>query len=40
MQQFSTGEPILAAKITAPSVPAWAVQRPRITKLIAGGTQR
>jgi LuxR family transcriptional regulator, maltose regulon positive regulatory protein len=36
----SAGEPILAAKITAPSVPAWAARRPRITKLIAGGTQQ
>jgi LuxR family transcriptional regulator, maltose regulon positive regulatory protein len=33
------GDPILAAKITAPKVPAWAVQRPRITKLIAEGTR-
>ena len=31
------GDPILAAKITAPSVPDWAIQRPRITKLIAQG---
>ena len=29
------GYPILAAKITAPAVPDWAVPRPRITKLIA-----
>src|ERR1700726_148892 len=35
----SAGEPILAAKITAPSVPDWAVQRPRITKLVAEGTR-
>ena len=35
----SAGEPILAAKITAPLVPDWAVQRPRITKLIAEGTR-
>jgi LuxR family maltose regulon positive regulatory protein len=28
------------AKITAPAVPAWAVQRPRITTLIADGTRR
>ena len=32
------GAPILASKITAPSVPDWAVQRPRITKLIAQGS--
>ena len=31
--------PILAAKITAPGVPDWAVPRPRITKLIAEGTR-
>jgi len=35
----SVGDPILASKITAPSVPDWAVQRPRITKLIAQGTR-
>ncbi len=35
----SAGEPILTAKITAPSVPDWAVQRPRITKLVAAGTR-
>ena len=34
------GEPILTARITAPPVPSWAVQRPRISKLIADGTQR
>ena len=33
------GDPILAAKITPPGVPDWAVQRPRITKLIAEGTR-
>jgi LuxR family maltose regulon positive regulatory protein len=33
------GVPILTAKITAPAIPAWAVQRPRITKLIADGTR-
>ncbi len=32
-------DPILAAKITAPSVPDWALPRPRITKLIAEGTR-
>ena len=31
--------PILASKMTAPSVPDWAVPRPRITKLIAQGTR-
>jgi hypothetical protein len=30
---------ILASKITVPSTPRWAVQRPRITKLIAEGTR-
>ena len=33
----SAGVPIVAAKITAPDVPDWALPRPRITKLIAGG---
>ena len=32
-------DPILTSKITAPEVPAWAVQRPRITTLIAEGTR-
>jgi LuxR family transcriptional regulator, maltose regulon positive regulatory protein len=36
----SAGEPILAAKVTAPSASAWAARRPRITKLIADGTQQ
>ena len=36
----SAGVPILAAKITAPGVPDWAVPRPRITKLIAEGRRR
>ena len=35
----SADDPILAAKITAPDVPDWALQRPRITKLIAEGTR-
>ena len=35
----SAGVPILAAKITAPGVPDWALTRPRITKLIAQGTR-
>jgi LuxR family transcriptional regulator, maltose regulon positive regulatory protein len=33
------GDPILTSKITAPDVPAWAVQRPRITGQIAEGTR-
>jgi LuxR family transcriptional regulator, maltose regulon positive regulatory protein len=33
------GDPILASKITAPDVPAWTVQRPRITELIARGAR-
>jgi len=33
------GDPILDSKITAPDVPPWTVQRPRITELIAGGTR-
>ncbi len=36
---ISVADPILAAKITAPSVPAWAVQRSRITELLAQGTR-
>ena len=35
----SADVPILAAKITAPGVPDWALPRPRITKLIAQGTR-
>ena len=35
----SSGDPILEAKITVPSVPEWAVQRPRITKMIAQSTR-
>ena len=31
-------EPILAAKITTPDVPHWAVRRQRVTRLIADGT--
>ena len=31
----SAADPILAAKIAVPDVPDWALQRPRITKLIA-----
>jgi LuxR family transcriptional regulator, maltose regulon positive regulatory protein len=36
---MSAGDPILTSKITAPDVPDWAVQRPRITELIAEGTR-
>jgi LuxR family transcriptional regulator, maltose regulon positive regulatory protein len=35
----SAGVPVLASKITAPSVSDWALPRPRITKLIAEGTR-
>ncbi len=35
----SLGVPILTSKITAPVIPAWAVQRPRITRLIADGAR-
>jgi LuxR family transcriptional regulator, maltose regulon positive regulatory protein len=34
------GNPILASKITAPDVPDWALQRPRLTKVIAQGMRR
>src|SRR4029079_4068201 len=33
------GDPILTSKITAPDVPVWTVQRPRITEVIARGTR-
>ena len=33
------GGPVLASKITVPGVPDWAVQRPRINKLIAEGVR-
>jgi LuxR family transcriptional regulator, maltose regulon positive regulatory protein len=33
------GDPILTSKITTPDVPAWAVQRQRITERIAQGTR-
>jgi len=36
----AAGDPILAAKITAPDVPNWALPRPRITKAIGQGTRR
>jgi len=32
-------DPVLTSKITAPGVPGWAVQRPRISKLIAQGAR-
>jgi LuxR family maltose regulon positive regulatory protein len=35
----SADTPILESKITVPNVPDWAVQRPRVTKLIAEGTR-
>jgi LuxR family transcriptional regulator, maltose regulon positive regulatory protein len=35
----ATGVPILASKITVAAVPGWAVQRPRVTKLIADGAR-
>ena len=35
----SAGDPILTSKITAPEVPDWVIQRPRITELIAQGTR-
>ena len=35
----ASAAPILTSKITAPGVPAWAVRRPRITKLVADGTR-
>ena len=33
------GDPILTSRITAPEVPEWAVQRPRISELITEGTR-
>ena len=38
-QAAAAGVPILASKITAPGVPDWAVQRPRIIRLIAEGAR-
>jgi LuxR family transcriptional regulator, maltose regulon positive regulatory protein len=35
----SVDDLILTSKVTAPSVPEWALQRPRITELIAAGPQ-
>lgn len=36
----SAGDPILESMITVPDVPGWAVQRPRISKMIAEGARR
>src|ERR1700760_2790113 len=33
------GDPILTSKFVAPDAPAWTVQRPRITELIARGAR-
>jgi LuxR family transcriptional regulator, maltose regulon positive regulatory protein len=33
------GDPILAAKITAPDVPEWALRRPRVSELVASDTR-
>ena len=35
----SIGDPILASKVTAPDVPGWTLQRPRLNKLITEGTR-
>ena len=35
----SHGDPILASKITVPTVPSWALQRPRVTTLITQGVR-
>ena len=35
----AVADPILASKITVPDVPGFAVQRPRISELLAGGTR-
>ena len=35
----AVADPILASKITVPDVPDFAVQRPRISELLAGGTR-
>ena len=32
-------DPILESKVTVPDVPSWAIQRPRITRLITRGTR-
>jgi LuxR family maltose regulon positive regulatory protein len=37
--QPAVADPILASKITVPDVPGFAVQRPRISELLAGGTR-
>jgi LuxR family transcriptional regulator, maltose regulon positive regulatory protein len=33
------GDPILESKVTVPDVPGWAIQRPRITRLISRGAR-
>jgi LuxR family transcriptional regulator, maltose regulon positive regulatory protein len=38
-QAGSATDPVLVSKITVPGVPDWAVPRPRITRLIAGGAR-
>ena len=38
-QAAFAGDPILISKIRAPAIPAWAVQRHRITKRIAEGAR-
>ena len=35
----SADDPILESKVTVPDVPGWAIQRPRITKLITRSTR-
>jgi LuxR family transcriptional regulator, maltose regulon positive regulatory protein len=35
----SGSDPILVAKITAPGVPDWALERPRVTRLVSRGTR-
>jgi LuxR family transcriptional regulator, maltose regulon positive regulatory protein len=38
-QLAGAGDPVLISKITVPGVPAWAVRRPQIDKLIAEGAR-
>ena len=38
-QAAGADDPVLISKITAPGVPAWAVRRPQIDKLIAKGAR-
>jgi len=37
--QAGAGDPVLLSKITIPSLPAWAIARPRIEKLVDAGTR-